>query len=164
MLFKLDFPCLYSFAKRKSCSLAMFLQNLDLLDNFPTPLSTEASEEYIKFTITTIQGTMQGKDKWIYSWVNNNFQSSKVYSLNFQFISPHSIQMDLEIESDKKRSKCLFGCSSEIESILEVCSEGKGVSFLTMIRVAFCVISIVKRLHTISYLIARSVMLAGTMS
>lgn len=83
-LFKLDFPCLYSFAKRKSCSLAMFLQNLDLLDNFPTPLSTEASEEYIKFTITTIQGTMQGKDKWI----NNNFRSSKVYSLNFQFISP----------------------------------------------------------------------------
>lgn len=49
-LFKMAFPSLYSFAKRKNGSLAKFLQNDHLLNNFHTPLSDEANEEYIKFS------------------------------------------------------------------------------------------------------------------
>lgn len=53
-------------------------------------MSNEPYEEYITFldTIMAVQGIMHGKDRWIYSWDDNNFRSSKVYSLNFQFIHP----------------------------------------------------------------------------
>lgn len=43
--------------------------NIDLEENFLTPLSSEANEEYLDFceNIAAIQNTWEGKDQWIYS-------------------------------------------------------------------------------------------------
>jgi hypothetical protein len=63
------FPCLFSFAKKTDYSLKDFLMNIDLEENFLTPLSSEANEEYLDFceNIAAIQNTWEGKDQWIYS-------------------------------------------------------------------------------------------------
>lgn len=65
MILKMEFPSLYSFARRKNCSLAQFMQHQNLLDNFQSPLSSDAQGKFVIFQdkIRTIQGMMQGKDR-----------------------------------------------------------------------------------------------------
>jgi hypothetical protein len=41
------FLCLYSFAKNKDSSMSSFLNNMTLEDNFHTPLSMQAHQEYV---------------------------------------------------------------------------------------------------------------------
>jgi hypothetical protein len=90
MILKMEFPSLYSFARRKNCSLAQFMQHQNLLDNFQSPLSSDAQGKFVIFQdkIRMIQGMMQGKDRWIYSWRDDRFRSSRIYYMNFQFINP----------------------------------------------------------------------------
>jgi hypothetical protein len=65
---KHTFPCLFSFAKKKECSLQEFFDNINLEDNFHTPLSFQATKEYQAFceNIGQIQSSREGKDSWIY--------------------------------------------------------------------------------------------------
>jgi hypothetical protein len=82
------FPCLFSFAKKKDCSLQDFLANMDMERNFHTPLSPQAAHEYLAFheMMSNLQNSAFAKDKWTYSWGNTTFSSSKFYSLTFQLI------------------------------------------------------------------------------
>jgi hypothetical protein len=61
---KLSFPSLFSFARRQSCSMQDFLGNMSLEDNFHTPLSPQATQEYHLFCgiFDQMQATRAGKD------------------------------------------------------------------------------------------------------
>jgi hypothetical protein len=50
-------------------------------------------------TLTEIQETMQGKDRWIYPWSTSNMRSSQIYKLNYQCINP---QVELVVKSLQK--------------------------------------------------------------
>jgi hypothetical protein len=84
------YPCLYSFAKKEDCSLAEYLGNQNLEENFHSPLSLEALEKYLELCnfVNFIQHDGRGKDKWIYVWGNGNFSSTRIYNLNFQCVRP----------------------------------------------------------------------------
>jgi hypothetical protein len=63
-------PRLYSYAKNKNTSVAQFLQNNRIEEQFHLPLSVQAYEEYqdLQHTIQLIQISTKDKDKWKYIW------------------------------------------------------------------------------------------------
>jgi hypothetical protein len=67
---KSSFPSLFSFARKKDCSIQNFLDNMNLEDNFHTPLSPQATQEYQLFyeIVDQLHSSRVGKDKWIYPW------------------------------------------------------------------------------------------------
>jgi hypothetical protein len=54
----------------KDCSIQNFLDNMNLEDNFHTPLSPQATQEYQLFyeIVDELQTSRVGKDNWIYHW------------------------------------------------------------------------------------------------
>jgi hypothetical protein len=82
---RFTFPCLFSFAKKKECSIQEFLANMDLEHNFHTHLSPQAAQEYLSFheLVSNLHNSIATKDKWTYPWGNSTFSSSKFYSLTF---------------------------------------------------------------------------------
>lgn len=84
------FPCLFSFAKNKECSVQTFLGNTAMEDNFHTPLSLQAAQEYETFIVIIDQmmASREDSDRWIYPWGNSKFSSLKFYKLNFGSIEP----------------------------------------------------------------------------
>ena len=64
------FPRLFSFAKNQDISVVEFLQNNIIEDQFHTPLSTEAFQEYqeLQNLIQNLQIQENEKDKWHYIW------------------------------------------------------------------------------------------------
>jgi hypothetical protein len=82
---RFTFPCLFSFSKKKECSLQELLANIDMEHNFHTPLSPQAAHECLAFheLMSTLQNSATAKDKWTYSWGNTTFSSYKFYSLTF---------------------------------------------------------------------------------
>jgi hypothetical protein len=85
-----DFPRLFTFVRDQNISLAKYLQNQDVFDNFHTPLSTEAFNELQSFNdlIQAATENLQGKDVWTYIWGNNIFSSKRIYMRNFSFLAP----------------------------------------------------------------------------
>jgi hypothetical protein len=66
-----EFPMLFSFAKNKKISVAQFLLNNNIEQQFHLPLSVQAFQEYqnLQLFIQQIQITDQAKDNWSYIWI-----------------------------------------------------------------------------------------------
>jgi hypothetical protein len=84
------FRCLFSFVKNKETSVQTFLNNMSMEDNFHTPLSLQAAQEYETFSeiVEQMMVAREDADRWIYPWGNSKFSSSKFYSLSFTSIEP----------------------------------------------------------------------------
>jgi hypothetical protein len=74
------FRQLYSFALNKNISLKAF-RSRDILDQFWTPLSQEASSQLqeLQFLLQQIQANPSEAHKWSYIWNNDEFNSRKAY-------------------------------------------------------------------------------------
>jgi hypothetical protein len=121
------FPCLFSFAKNKECSVQTFLGNTAMEDNFHTPLSLQAAQEYETFIVIIDQmmASREDSDRWIYPWGNSKFSSLKFYKLNFGSSNPLLRSCGFGSPKYVKRSIFLSGLSSEIESTRRTCSREK---------------------------------------
>jgi hypothetical protein len=84
------FPRLFSFAKNKKISVAQFLTNNTLAQQFHLPLSVQAFQEYqeLQELIQQIQFPQQGSDSWSYIWGNSNYTASKFYHLSYKHVQP----------------------------------------------------------------------------
>jgi hypothetical protein len=84
------FPRLYSFAKNRDISVAQFLANNQIQEQFHLPLSVEAFQEHqqMQQIIQQIQISSQEKDIWHYIWGNNRYTSSKFYHSSYKNIQP----------------------------------------------------------------------------
>jgi hypothetical protein len=84
------FPKLYSFAKNKEISVAQFLLNNQIENQFHLPLSEQAFQEYqdLQQLIQQIQVGPESKDLWEYIWGNSKYTASKLYHLLFKNLSP----------------------------------------------------------------------------
>jgi hypothetical protein len=84
------FPRLFSFAKNQDISVAEFLQNNIIEDQFHTPLSNEAFQEYqeLQNLIQNLQIQEKEKDKWHYIWGTDRYSSKKFYNLPYKNIKP----------------------------------------------------------------------------
>jgi hypothetical protein len=91
-LLQQKFPRHYSFAKNKSISVAAFLQNDNLEQQFFTPLSPQAYQEYLDLqeVIQQTQITTSGKDHWKYIWGDDKYTSSKFYNFPYKNVQPPS--------------------------------------------------------------------------
>ena len=81
-LLKQSFPRLYSFARSKNISVAKFLQNNDMQEQFHIPLSVEAFQEFqeLQEIIQGIQVQENEKDCWQYIWGSNKYSSKQFTS------------------------------------------------------------------------------------
>jgi hypothetical protein len=88
MLMQHKFPRLYSFAKNRDISVAQFLANNQIQEQFHLPLSVEAFQEHqqMQQIIQQIQISSQEKDIWHYIWGNNRYTSSKFYHSSYKNI------------------------------------------------------------------------------
>jgi hypothetical protein len=87
-LLKESFPILYSFEKNKNISVAKFLQNADIQEQFHIPLSAEAFQEWLDLQ-TIIQGLQVQEnepDCSQYVWGSNRYSSKQFYGLPFKSI------------------------------------------------------------------------------
>lgn len=86
------FPRLFSFAKDKSISVAKFLANPSIGQQFHIPLTMQAHEEYLQLQdiLQGIQTQSEGdnKDKWQYIWGSSIYSSKRCYNLPYKYISP----------------------------------------------------------------------------
>jgi len=91
-LLKQSFPRLYSFARNKNISVAKFLQNNDMQEQFHIPLSVEAFQEFqeLQEIIQGIQVQENEKDCWQYIWGSNKYSSKQFYNLPYKNIRPPS--------------------------------------------------------------------------
>uniref|UniRef100_A0A0A9HAK5 Reverse transcriptase zinc-binding domain-containing protein n=1 Tax=Arundo donax TaxID=35708 RepID=A0A0A9HAK5_ARUDO len=89
LFLKQRFPRLYSFAKEKDISVAEFLQNNNIHQQFHTPISEEAYQEYqeLRTTLQEAHIQLEGNDSWHYYWGSQTY-SKKFYNLPFQSINP----------------------------------------------------------------------------
>ena len=92
ILLKQSFPRLYSFARNKNISVAKFLQNNDMQEQFHIPLSVEAFQEFqeLQEIIQGIQVQENEKDCWQYIWGSNKYSSKQFYNLPYKNIRPPS--------------------------------------------------------------------------
>ena len=79
-LLKQSFPRLYSFARNKNISVAKFLQNNDMQEQFHIPLSVEAFQEFqeLQEIIQGIQVQENERDCWNISRVPTNTHLSNL--------------------------------------------------------------------------------------
>jgi hypothetical protein len=78
--FKLTYPELHSFAKKKDICLANAITALETFNLFHLPLSVQAFEQLqLLEQCFASQVLIQGPDKWTYIWGNSNYSSSKAY-------------------------------------------------------------------------------------
>ena len=79
---KESLPRLYSFAKRKKCSISQFMQN-DTNSNFFLPLSPEAAQELqTQNFLSSFDWNTERSDIWAYRWnPSTSFFSKKAYHL-----------------------------------------------------------------------------------
>jgi hypothetical protein len=84
------FSILFSFAKNKTISVAQFLLNNSIKQQFQLPLSIQAFQEYqsMQQIIQQIQITDQARDSWHYIWRNSTYMSSKFYHLSYKNLQP----------------------------------------------------------------------------
>jgi hypothetical protein len=85
-----EFPRLFSFAKNKQISVAQFLLNNNIEQQFYLPLSVQAFQEYqnLQLFIQQTQITDQAKDSWSYIWGNSTYTSSRFYHLSYKNLHP----------------------------------------------------------------------------
>jgi hypothetical protein len=80
----------YSFTKNKTISVAKFLSDNQIQNQFHLPLSVQAFQEYqaLHDLIQGIQVQLGGKDIWTYIWGNTRYTSSKFYHLPYRNVQP----------------------------------------------------------------------------
>jgi hypothetical protein len=84
------FPRLYSFAKNKTISVMLFLQNNSLEQQFHLPLSGQAYQEFQEMQ-ELIELTLvlpEAKDTWSYIWGNSTYTASKFYHFPYKNFQP----------------------------------------------------------------------------
>ncbi|TVU07261.1 hypothetical protein EJB05_47309, partial [Eragrostis curvula] len=91
-LLKDEFPRLYSFAKNVKISVADYVGNQSIHDQFHLPLSQEAFQE-LQSLNTITQGlqtviAQQQKDQWHYIWGTSIYSTAKFYSIPFIALRP----------------------------------------------------------------------------
>jgi hypothetical protein len=90
MMMQHKFPRLFSYTKNKDISVAQFLTNNQLHEQFHLPLFVEAFQEHqqMQQIIQQIQISSHDKDTWHYIWGNNRYTSSKFYHFPYRNIQP----------------------------------------------------------------------------
>jgi hypothetical protein len=90
LLLQYKFPRLYSYAKNKNISVAQFLINNRIEDQFHLPLSIQAFQEYqqLQQTIQDLQVSDSGRDSWEYKWGNTRYTAARFYHLTFKHFHP----------------------------------------------------------------------------
>jgi hypothetical protein len=80
----------YSFAKNKTISVAKFLSDNQIQNQFHLPLLVQVFQEYqaLQDLIQGIQVQLGGKDTWTYIWENARYTSSKFYHLPYRNVQP----------------------------------------------------------------------------
>jgi hypothetical protein len=83
-----ELPRLFSFARNKRVPIANYLANPEVQQNFYTPLSQQALEELnqLEQMMDQAQQSQLDNDVWGYIWGNNQYSSSRFYSLSFKYI------------------------------------------------------------------------------
>jgi hypothetical protein len=75
-----SFPHLYSYAVNTKITVQAAAETDNFQDQFQTPLSIEAFEEYLKLEIIMQTLQLSGEnDRWEYIWGNGSFSSAKDY-------------------------------------------------------------------------------------
>jgi len=89
-LLKDSLPRLFSFAKNQNISVAQFLQTNTIEEQFYTPLSMEAYQEFeeLQSIIQGIQVSVDRQDTWHYIWGSNKYSSKQFYNFQFRNIKP----------------------------------------------------------------------------
>jgi hypothetical protein len=84
------FPRLYSYAKNKNISVAQFLINNRIEDQFHLPLSIQAFQEYqqLQQIIQDLHVPDSGRDSWEYMWGNSRYTDARFYHLTFKHFQP----------------------------------------------------------------------------
>ena len=83
-------PRLFSFAKNQKISVAQFLSEENMDNNFYLPLSQQDNDEYqqLREIIHSLQVHDEQKDQWTYIWGSSKYTSKKMYNLPYKFIQP----------------------------------------------------------------------------
>jgi hypothetical protein len=87
------FPRLFTFAKNQSISVASFLTQENLTDNFHLPLTEQANTELQQLPdeVQQIRESViepEEKDSWSYIWGNSTYSSTKLYHYTFKNVNP----------------------------------------------------------------------------
>jgi hypothetical protein len=84
------FTRFYSFAKNKTISVKLFLQNNFIDQQFHLPLSVQTFQEYqeLQQLIQQLQISPETRDSWIYIWGNSTYTASKFYHLPYKHFQP----------------------------------------------------------------------------
>jgi hypothetical protein len=90
LLLQNKFPRLYSYAKNRNISVAQFLLNNHIEEQFHLPLSIQAFQEYqqLQDLIQNLQTSGNDKDIWEYTWGNTTYTASRFYHLTFKNLQP----------------------------------------------------------------------------
>jgi hypothetical protein len=85
---KSELPRIYSYARNRKISVALFCSTSDVHQHFHTPISSQAAQELITLhqIVSQAQVNNQGRDKWTYIWGSKRYTPSKFYNLNFTSI------------------------------------------------------------------------------
>jgi hypothetical protein len=80
----------YTHAKNKNISVAQFLINNRIEDQFHLPLSIQAFQEYqqLQQIIQDLQVSDSGRDSWEYMWGNTRYTVARFYHLIFNHFQP----------------------------------------------------------------------------
>jgi hypothetical protein len=85
---KSELPRIYSYARNRKISVALFCSTSDVHQHFHTPISSQAAQELITLyqIVSQAQVNNQGRDKWTYIWGSERYTPSKFYNLCFASI------------------------------------------------------------------------------
>ena len=87
------YPRLFTFAKNQNISVATFLTQENLTDNFHLPLIEPANSE-LQQLLDEVQQIRESviepeeKDSWSYIWGNNTYSSAILYHFTFKNVHP----------------------------------------------------------------------------
>jgi hypothetical protein len=157
---KSRFPQLFSFARKKVCSVKQFLTWEDNRSFF-LPLSQIAFAQLnqLKNEIATLQSNLVGEDEWSYSWGSSSYFYHKAYEvLQGSHLAPPLFKWQWNYRAQNKH-KYYFGFFFKIGLIPEICYTGSTWSWSPIF--VFFVWRARRRIISIFYFHALSVMLAA---
>jgi hypothetical protein len=80
------FPRLFSYVKNKNISVAMFILNNRIEDQFHLPLSVQAFQ--LQQILQNLQVSNSSRDSWEYIWGNSEYTASRLYHHTFKHFHP----------------------------------------------------------------------------
>jgi hypothetical protein len=93
LLLEKKIPRLYSYAKNKNISVAMFILNNRIEDQFHLPLSVQAFQEYqqLQQVLQNLQVDNSSRDSWEYIWGNSKYTAARFYHHTFKHFHPPNL-------------------------------------------------------------------------